>query len=169
MLQNKFSFDVPFSCFLFLFLFFCFQGSLLSVLRQFARLKSDKQAISVGFVGYPNVGKSSVINTLRTKNVMFLFPFSSSVVSVLALLSTSPVNLWLVGSICYNYFILEGSKTAHGQVNLLVLPLTYGRSQVGVPYLLITWLLGEGHGSMVLPGLVKPGSGFLHFVKKRKQ
>ena len=124
MLQNKFSFDVPFSCFLFLFLFFCFQGSLLSVLRQFARLKSDKQAISVGFVGYPNVGKSSVINTLRTKNVMFLFPFSSSVVSVLALLSTSPVNLWLVGSICYNYFILEGSKTAHGQVNLLVLPLT---------------------------------------------
>ncbi|PRQ40199.1 putative nucleolar GTP-binding protein [Rosa chinensis] len=40
------------------------KGSLLSVLRQFSRLKSDKQAISVGFVGYPNVGKSSVINTL---------------------------------------------------------------------------------------------------------
>ncbi|XP_062082436.1 nuclear/nucleolar GTPase 2-like [Humulus lupulus] len=40
------------------------KGSLLSVLRQFARLKSDKQAISVEFVGYPNVGKSSVINTL---------------------------------------------------------------------------------------------------------
>ncbi|KAI3964628.1 hypothetical protein MKX01_020445 [Papaver californicum] len=33
---------------------------LLSVLRQLASLKSDKQAISVGFVGYPNVGKSSV-------------------------------------------------------------------------------------------------------------
>ncbi|KAK4369154.1 hypothetical protein RND71_012946 [Anisodus tanguticus] len=45
------------------------KGSLLSVLRQFARLKSDKQAISVGFVGYPNVGKSSVINTLRSKTV----------------------------------------------------------------------------------------------------
>nr|POE92741.1 isoform 2 of nuclear/nucleolar gtpase 2 [Quercus suber] len=45
------------------------KGSLLSVLRQFARIKSDKQSISVGFVGYPNVGKSSVINTLRTKNV----------------------------------------------------------------------------------------------------
>eukprot|EP00897_Mesotaenium_endlicherianum_P007137 jgi/Mesen1/6451/ME000033S05742 len=43
------------------------QGSLLSLLRQLARLKSDKQAISVGFIGYPNVGKSSVINTLRTK------------------------------------------------------------------------------------------------------
>ncbi|KAL9298125.1 hypothetical protein ACSQ67_024021 [Phaseolus vulgaris] len=32
-------------------------SSLLSVLRQFARLKRDKQAISVG---YPNVGKSSL-------------------------------------------------------------------------------------------------------------
>ncbi|MQM18640.1 hypothetical protein Taro_051635 [Colocasia esculenta] len=50
------------------------KGSLLSILRQFARLKNDKQAISVGFVGYPNVGKSSVINTLRTKNVCKVAP-----------------------------------------------------------------------------------------------
>ncbi|KAK4484890.1 hypothetical protein RD792_007491 [Penstemon davidsonii] len=50
------------------------KGALLSVLRQFSRLKSDKQAISVGFVGYPNVGKSSVINTLRTKNVCKVAP-----------------------------------------------------------------------------------------------
>ncbi|KAL8239243.1 hypothetical protein R6Q59_015810 [Mikania micrantha] len=50
------------------------KNSLLSVLRQFSRLKSDKQAISVGFVGYPNVGKSSVINTLRTKNVCKVAP-----------------------------------------------------------------------------------------------
>ncbi|KAL2944233.1 Nuclear/nucleolar GTPase 2 [Bienertia sinuspersici] len=50
------------------------KGSLLSILRQFARLKSDKQAISVGFVGYPNVGKSSVINTLRTKSVCKVAP-----------------------------------------------------------------------------------------------
>ncbi|XP_078438413.1 GTP-binding family protein [Wolffia australiana] len=50
------------------------KGSLLSVLRQFARLKNDKQAISVGFVGYPNVGKSSVINTLRTKSVCKVAP-----------------------------------------------------------------------------------------------
>mmetsp|Transcript_3544 Transcript_3544/g.6074 ORF Transcript_3544/g.6074 Transcript_3544/m.6074 type:complete len:661 (-) Transcript_3544:373-2355(-) len=45
------------------------KGALLSLLRQLARLKSDRQAISIGFVGYPNVGKSSVINTLRTKKV----------------------------------------------------------------------------------------------------
>ncbi|KAI3878843.1 hypothetical protein MKX03_000653 [Papaver bracteatum] len=50
------------------------KGSLLSVLRQFARMKNDKQAISVGFVGYPNVGKSSVINTLRTKSVCKVAP-----------------------------------------------------------------------------------------------
>ncbi len=45
------------------------KGALLSLLRQLSRLRTDKQAISVGFVGYPNVGKSSVINTLRTKKV----------------------------------------------------------------------------------------------------
>jgi ribosome biogenesis GTPase A len=45
------------------------RGALLSLLRQLARLRSDKQAISVGFVGYPNVGKSSVINALRAKTV----------------------------------------------------------------------------------------------------
>ncbi|KAL2642357.1 hypothetical protein R1flu_009944 [Riccia fluitans] len=50
------------------------KGSLLSLLRQLAHLKSDKQAISVGFVGYPNVGKSSVINTLRTKAVCKVAP-----------------------------------------------------------------------------------------------
>lgn len=48
------------------------KGSLLSLLRQLSRLRSDKKFISVGFVGYPNVGKSSVINTLRTKKVRAL-------------------------------------------------------------------------------------------------
>lgn len=50
------------------------KGSLLSLLRQLSRLRSDKKYISVGFVGYPNVGKSSVINTLRTKKVIFPLP-----------------------------------------------------------------------------------------------
>ena len=42
---------------------------MLSPAAQLSRLRSDKKYISVGFVGYPNVGKSSVINTLRTKKV----------------------------------------------------------------------------------------------------
>ncbi|CAL5224471.1 g7163 [Coccomyxa viridis] len=50
------------------------KGSLLSLLRQLARLRSDRKYISVGFVGYPNVGKSSVINTLRTKKVCKVAP-----------------------------------------------------------------------------------------------
>lgn len=45
------------------------KGSLIQVLRQFQHMHSDKQQISVGFIGYPNVGKSSVINTLRRKKV----------------------------------------------------------------------------------------------------
>ena len=47
---------------------------MLSLLRQLARLHSDKQSISVGVIGYPNVGKSSVINTLRTKKVCNVAP-----------------------------------------------------------------------------------------------
>jgi len=43
------------------------KGALISLLRQFGKLLSDKKQISVGVVGYPNVGKSSVINTLLSK------------------------------------------------------------------------------------------------------
>lgn len=48
--------------------------SLVRLLRQFARLHPEKKQISVGFVGYPNVGKSSVINSLRSKNVCTVAP-----------------------------------------------------------------------------------------------
>lgn len=41
------------------------KGSMISLLRQLSRLHSDKKSISVGFIGYPNVGKSSVINALK--------------------------------------------------------------------------------------------------------
>ncbi|KAG5220198.1 GTPase required for pre-60S ribosomal nuclear export [Salix suchowensis] len=44
-------------------------GSLIQLLRQFAQLHSDKKQISVGLVGYPNVGKSSVINTIKSSKV----------------------------------------------------------------------------------------------------
>lgn len=39
--------------------------------QQFAKLHPDKKQISVGVVGYPNVGKSSIINTLKKKKVRF--------------------------------------------------------------------------------------------------
>ena len=43
------------------------KGSLISLLRQFGKLNSDKRQISVGVIGYPNTGKSSVINSLMGK------------------------------------------------------------------------------------------------------
>jgi len=43
------------------------KGPLISLLRQFGKLHADKKQISVGVIGYPNVGKSSVINTLISK------------------------------------------------------------------------------------------------------
>ena len=45
------------------------KGALINLLRQFSVLHGDKKAISVGVIGYPNVGKSSIINTLRAKKV----------------------------------------------------------------------------------------------------
>eukprot|EP01096_Ripella_sp_DP13-Kostka_P012105 TRINITY_DN498_c0_g1_i1.p1 TRINITY_DN498_c0_g1~~TRINITY_DN498_c0_g1_i1.p1 ORF type:complete len:890 (+),score=478.58 TRINITY_DN498_c0_g1_i1:167-2671(+) len=50
------------------------KGALIQLLRQFARLHSDKRQISVGFIGYPNVGKSSIINTLKKKKVCKVAP-----------------------------------------------------------------------------------------------
>uniref|UniRef100_A0A8C5LWJ9 Nucleolar GTP-binding protein 2 n=1 Tax=Leptobrachium leishanense TaxID=445787 RepID=A0A8C5LWJ9_9ANUR len=41
-----------------------------------ATLHSDKKQICVGFIGYPNVGKSSVINTLRSKKVCNVAPIA---------------------------------------------------------------------------------------------
>nr|AAI54311.1 Gnl2 protein [Danio rerio] len=52
------------------------KGSLIQLLRQFGKLHSDKKQISVGFIGYPNVGKSSIINTLRSKKVCNVAPLA---------------------------------------------------------------------------------------------
>ncbi|AQZ13367.1 NOG2 (YNR053C) [Zygosaccharomyces parabailii] len=50
------------------------KGSLIQLLRQFSQLHSDRKQISVGFIGYPNTGKSSIINTLRKKKVCQVAP-----------------------------------------------------------------------------------------------
>ncbi|KAI1502533.1 nucleolar GTP-binding protein 2 [Biscogniauxia marginata] len=50
------------------------KGSLIQLLRQFAALHKDRKEISVGIIGYPNVGKSSIINTLRKKKVANVAP-----------------------------------------------------------------------------------------------
>ncbi|CAR21351.1 Nucleolar GTP-binding protein 2 [Lachancea thermotolerans] len=50
------------------------KGSLIQLLRQFSLLHKDRKQISVGFIGYPNTGKSSIINTLRKKKVCQVAP-----------------------------------------------------------------------------------------------
>eukprot|EP00758_Cryptobia_borreli_P001931 Tbor_TRINITY_DN2645_c0_g2::TRINITY_DN2645_c0_g2_i1::g.17887::m.17887/K14537/NUG2, GNL2; nuclear GTP-binding protein len=58
------------------------KGNLISLLRQFNKLhnvthrgdRRTKTPISVGIIGYPNVGKSSLINTLRRKSVCKVAP-----------------------------------------------------------------------------------------------
>ncbi|KAF1958976.1 NGP1NT-domain-containing protein [Byssothecium circinans] len=52
------------------------KGSLISLLRQFSTLHSDRKQISVGLIGYPNVGKSSIVNTLRNKKVCTVAPIA---------------------------------------------------------------------------------------------
>lgn len=47
---------------------------MIQLLRQFSQLHSERQQISVGFIGYPNTGKSSIINTLRKKKVCQVAP-----------------------------------------------------------------------------------------------
>ncbi|KAI6858346.1 nuclear/nucleolar GTP-binding protein [Hortaea werneckii] len=50
------------------------KGTLISLLRQFSALHANRKQISVGFIGYPNTGKSSIINTLRKKKVCATAP-----------------------------------------------------------------------------------------------
>ena len=43
------------------------KSSVINLLRQFAKLHTAAKQISVGFISYPNTGKSSDINALRSK------------------------------------------------------------------------------------------------------
>jgi len=52
------------------------KGAVINLLRQFSKLHSERKQISVGFIGYPNVGKSSVINSLRSKKVCKVAPIA---------------------------------------------------------------------------------------------
>merc|ERR1712156_435904 len=52
------------------------KGALINLLRQFGKLHKDNNQISVGLIGYPNVGKSSVINCLRSKKECNVAPIA---------------------------------------------------------------------------------------------
>jgi nuclear GTP-binding protein len=50
------------------------KAALINLLRQYSKLHPERKQISVGFVGYPNTGKSSIINSLRRKQVCSVAP-----------------------------------------------------------------------------------------------
>jgi len=52
------------------------KGALINLFRQLSKLHSASKQISVGFIGYPNTGKSSVINALRSKKVCNVAPIA---------------------------------------------------------------------------------------------
>lgn len=52
------------------------KGDLIGLFRQFASLHKDRKQISIGIVGYPNVGKSSLINALKAKKVCDVAPIA---------------------------------------------------------------------------------------------
>eukprot|EP00835_Amoeboradix_gromovi_P006068 NODE_653_length_5514_cov_0.694552.p1 type:complete len:583 gc:universal NODE_653_length_5514_cov_0.694552:2247-499(-) len=54
------------------------KGALIQLLRQYVQiyLKMNRQQLSVGIVGFPNTGKSSIINTLRGKKVCVVAPIA---------------------------------------------------------------------------------------------
>lgn len=45
------------------------KNALLNLLRQFGNLLKESKHVTIGMLGYPNVGKSSVINTMKRKKV----------------------------------------------------------------------------------------------------
>lgn len=80
------------------------KGSLIQLLRQFAKLHADKQQICVGFIGYPNVGKSSVINTLRAKKVCKVAPVPGETkVAIKSCFAVCIFNFVAGLAVCYPY------------------------------------------------------------------
>jgi len=52
------------------------KGCLINLFRQLSTLHQSSKQISVGFIGYPNTGKSSIINALRAKKVCKAAPLA---------------------------------------------------------------------------------------------
>jgi nuclear GTP-binding protein len=53
----------------------CFgANTLIALLKNYCRSKDLKTAISVGVIGFPNVGKSSIINSLKRSRAVNVGP-----------------------------------------------------------------------------------------------
>lgn len=114
------------------------------------QLHNDKKQISVGLIGYPNVGKSSIINALKSKKVCNVAPIpgetkvklrkyshillcfhkyflTSSVLYhliICSLTDDSGINLWVIIAF-YHWCLLCLLTFIHFAANSTIFPLFY--------------------------------------------
>ena len=81
------------------------KGAIISLLRQFGKLHKDSKQISVGLIGYPNVGKSSVINALRSKKVCNVAPLAGE------------TKVWQYITLFRKIYLIDCPGVVHGSGN----------------------------------------------------
>ena len=82
------------------------KGSLIALLRQFSKLHADKKAISVGFIGYPNVGKSSIINALKGSKACVVAPIPGQ------------TKVWQYVTLMKRVFLIDCPGTVHTEASM---------------------------------------------------
>ena len=82
------------------------KGSLIALLRQFSKLHADKKAISVGFIGYPNVGKSSIINALKGSKACVVAPIPGQ------------TKVWQYVTLMKRVFLIDCPGTVHTEASV---------------------------------------------------
>ena len=81
------------------------KGAMISLLRQFGKLHKESKQISVGLIGYPNVGKSSVINALRSKKVCNVAPLAGE------------TKVWQYITLFRKIYLIDCPGVVHGSGN----------------------------------------------------
>jgi nuclear GTP-binding protein len=80
-------------------------GSFLQLLRQFDNFHKDKKNISIGFIGYPNVGKSSVINSLKRRKACKAAPIPGE------------TKVWQYVTLTKRIYLIDCPGVVYGQEN----------------------------------------------------
>ena len=61
----------------YIYFFITGTDALIKILKNYSRSENLKKSITVGIIGYPNVGKSSLINSLkRAKTCTYVYTFT---------------------------------------------------------------------------------------------
>ena len=98
------------------------KGSLIQLLKQFDALHRNKKSISVGLVGYPNVGKSSIINALMKKDCCKVAPIPGETKVWQYITMTKRIFLIDCPGIVYDQGETETDKVLKGVVRAERLP-----------------------------------------------